>query len=103
APRSTRERAWSWRTAALAGPLYLLALRHAYLDALGPRTIGLLPLVLAAISIGAATAVRVRGPEAHEARRTALVWLLATAAGFVTLAIPLQLDREWITIGWSLE
>ncbi len=103
APRSTRDSAWAWRSAAMAGPLYLLALRHVYLDVLGPRTIGLLPLALALLSIGAATAVRVGGPHHEDARRTALVWLLATAAGFVTLAIPLQLDREWITIGWSLE
>ncbi len=33
----------------------------------------------------------------------AMVWLTATAAGFVTLAIPLQLEQEWITIGWALE
>ncbi len=103
APRSTRDSAWAWRTAALAGPLYLLALRHVYLDALGPATIGVLPLALAALSIGAATAVRVRGPDGADARRTALVWLTATAAGFVTLAIPLQLNQEWITIGWALE
>lgn len=103
APRSTREAPWAWRTAALAGPLYLLALRHVYLDVIGPRTIGLLAIALALVSIGAATAVRVRGPEGAAARRVALVWLTATAAGFVTLAIPLQLDREWITLGWALE
>lgn len=103
APRATREAPWAWRTAALAGPLHLLALRHVWLDVLGPAAIGALPLLLAVLSIGAAAAVRARGPNADEARRTALIWLLASAAGFVTLAIPLQLEREWITIGWSLE
>lgn len=103
APRALREQAWAWRTAALAGPLYLIGLRHAWLEVLGPSAIGLLALGLAALSIGAATAVRARGPEAKGARRVAMVWLTASAAGFVTLAIPLQLSNEWITVGWALE
>src|SRR5690606_32979276 len=69
----------------------------------GSGAVGVLALVLAGLSIGAATGVRVRGPEGFAARRVAMVWLTAVAAGFVTLAIPLQLDREWITIGWALE
>ena len=85
------------------GPLYLIGLRHAWLEVLGPSAIGLLALGLAALSIGAATAVRARGPEAKGARRVAMVWLTASAAGFVTLAIPLQLSNEWITVGWALE
>lgn len=103
APRSTRNSAWAWRTAALAGPLYLLHLRHVWLDVLGPSAIGLLAISLGLLSVGAATASRARGPNSPEASRVALVWLTAVAAGFVTLAIPLQLDREWITIGWALE
>ena len=31
------------------------------------------------------------------------MWYLAAALGFVTVAIPLQLDKEWITIGWALD
>lgn len=103
APRSTRESPWAWRAAAMVGPLYFLALRHVYLDVLGPQTIGLLAIALGLVSVAAATAARARGPEGSAARRVALVWLTTSAAGFVTLAIPLQLDREWITIGWALE
>ena len=103
APRATREQPWAWRTAALAGPLYLLALRHVWLDVFGDAAIGALPIALALLSIAAATAARARGPQAAEARKVAMVWLTATAAGFVTLAIPLQLAQEWITIGWALE
>ena len=36
-------------------------------------------------------------------RRARLVWFSAAALGFVSVAIPLQLEREWITIGWALE
>ncbi|MCB9597585.1 MAG: DUF2339 domain-containing protein [Sandaracinaceae bacterium] len=103
APKAMRDRPWAWRTAALVAPAYLLTLRHVYLDVLGPSTIGLLPVLLGIVSVGAASAVRLRGPEPAEARKVALVWLTASAAGFVTLAIPMQLDNEWITIGWALE
>ncbi|MGE3633048.1 MAG: DUF2339 domain-containing protein, partial [Sandaracinaceae bacterium] len=103
APRALRDQPWSWRVAALAGPLHLLALRHVYLDVVGAGTVGVLPLVLAALSLGGAYAVRSRGPAASEAKKTAIVWLTATTAGFVTLAIPLQLENEWVTIGWALE
>jgi uncharacterized membrane protein len=36
-------------------------------------------------------------------RKSNLAWLLAVALGFATVAIPLQLEKEWITIGWALE
>jgi len=32
-----------------------------------------------------------------------LALLAGAALGFVTLAIPLPLERSWITIGWALE
>ena len=42
--------------------------------------------------------------EPARGRREGRLALAAAAAlGFVTVAIPLQLDREWITIGWALE
>jgi len=36
-------------------------------------------------------------------KRSALVWHAAVALGFASVAIPLQLDKQWITIGWALE
>jgi uncharacterized membrane protein len=88
---------------ALAGPAWFLSLRALYETALGASTIGLLPIALGALSLAAAAhANRVR--EASDPRRISnLAWYLAAALGFVTVAIPLQLDKEWITIGWALE
>src|SRR5262249_31956688 len=37
------------------------------------------------------------------ARTSTLAWFLGMTTAFATVAIPLQLDREWITIGWALE
>ena len=36
-------------------------------------------------------------------RKRGLVWFSAAAMGFLSIAIPLQLDKEWITLGWALQ
>jgi len=36
-------------------------------------------------------------------RKSALVWFAAVALCFISVAIPLQLEKEWVTIGWALE
>ncbi|MFO0686081.1 MAG: DUF2339 domain-containing protein [Sandaracinus sp.] len=94
---------WAWRASAMAGPLFFFVLRTAWTRAFGTAQIGILPVSLAVISLGSLWLARTRGPEEAAARRTALAWPAAITAGFVTLAIPLQLSNEWITIGWALE
>jgi uncharacterized membrane protein len=41
--------------------------------------------------------------DAASRRLNYLALYAAIALGFVAVAIPLQLDRQWITIGWALE
>ncbi len=98
-----RSDAWAWRTAPMAGPLFFFAMRTTWLRAFGPNEIGVLPVSLAIVSLGALFLARARGPADDATRRTALAWPAAITAGFVTLAIPLQLSNEWLTIGWALE
>ena len=45
--------------------------------------------------------LRIEQPGARDLGRLALV--AGTALAFVTVAVPLQLHRQWITIGWALE
>ena len=45
--------------------------------------------------------LRMEQPGARDLGRLALV--AGTALAFVTVAIPLQLQKQWITIGWALE
>jgi hypothetical protein len=94
---------WGWRASALAAPLAFLALRHLWLAVLGDRFVGLLAIACAALSLGFAFLASRRASLDPAVRRVAIVWLAAATAGFVTLAIPLQLDNEWWTIGWALE
>lgn len=94
---------WAWWAAALAGPAWFLSLWWSWDDCLGDAAVGLLPLAVGALSLLAALAAQ-RWIAGEPSRRLSrLVWFSAVALGFAALAIPLQLDREWLTLGWSLE
>ena len=69
-----------------------------YIGALPVIEAGFLALVLAGL-------VRLeRRGEPRTPEEIARLALIAGAAlGFITVAIPLQLERNWITIGWALE
>ena len=63
-----------------------------------------LPLLLAAITLGAAyRGRRVWASDEATARTGHLAWFGAVVLGFAAVAVPLQLDKEWITVGWALE
>jgi uncharacterized membrane protein len=95
-------RPWAIYTAALAGPAWFFSLRAIYEFLFGTAASGVLPVVLGAISLGAVQRVRKLGAAGEPAMR-GLVWFAAVALSFIALAIPLQLDKEWITIGWAVQ
>lgn len=103
-----RESVLPWLTSALSGPAFLVPLWHVYKKALGEDTIGLLPVVMAAVSVAALGAVSRRFAPASDTlsarlRLRYLALFSAVALWFVAVAIPLQLDRQWITLGWAIE
>ncbi len=107
---SLRGAPWAWRAAALAGPAWFLPLKDLFEAVFGDAAIGLLPIALGALSLAAAFRARRLwlgedgpGGPGDEAGRSRLAWFAATALGFVSVAIPLQLEKEWITLGWALE
>ncbi|HSQ00189.1 MAG TPA: DUF2339 domain-containing protein [Candidatus Dormibacteraeota bacterium] len=93
----------AWPAAALAGPAWFLSLRRLYELRFGDAAIGLLPVALGALAVLALRQARAVGPRDEPLRTEVLAWFGAVALGFVTLAVPLQLAREWITIAWALE
>jgi uncharacterized membrane protein len=98
-----------WLASALAGPAFFLPLHDAVVRGWGKAMIGLLPLALAALTVPGLAGISRRfaaraGDRAGEGRRLRYMALFAAVAlGFVAVAIPLQLDRQWITLGWALE
>ena len=94
---------WAWRAAALAGPAWFLSLKRLFEIRFGSEAIALLPIALAALSLGAAFRARQQGLLDTAMRKRGLVWFSAAAMGFLSIAIPLQLEEEWITLGWALQ
>jgi uncharacterized membrane protein len=94
---------FAWYAAALAGPLWFMSLRQLWLASFGAGTIGVLPVLLAAATLGVLMQVQRLLARDDPQRLDTLAWLAAVALGFVSVAIPLQVDRQWITLGWALE
>ncbi len=94
---------WALYGAALAAPFWFLPLRQLYEARLGDSAIGLLPIALGSLSLAAVALARRLGPAESPAQFRAMVWFSTVALGFVSLAIPLQLDKEWITLAWAIQ
>jgi len=101
-PRLDSDR-WAWYAAALAAPAWFLALGTHWETLFGDGALGALPVALGAVSLAATARVRTLWSADDPRRLRGLVWFAAVALGFAALAIPLQLEREWVTIGWALE
>lgn len=92
-----------WWAGAAAGPLAFFPLKVLWAAWRGTSGIGLVPVVLGAMALAAAFGARRSGAFDERSRRTALVGFSAVAICFASVAIPLQLDKSWLTIGWALE
>ena len=97
------ERSAPWLASAFAAPAFFPAMHNAFVAGWGKAWIGVLPLGLAVLSVAALAAAQRRKGGGARLRLRHLAAFGAVALGFVTVAIPLQLDRQWITVGWALE
>jgi len=88
--------------AALASVPFFFQARHAMIQAGWGSAIGMLPVAQALLmALLLLQLLKIEAPGNRTLGRLALV--AGTALAFITAAIPLQLDKEWITIGWALE
>jgi uncharacterized membrane protein len=88
--------------AVLAGIPFFVFARRAIEDAGYGYAIGLLPLFQAALMLLLVWRL-LRIEPAADRLLSRLALTAAAALAFITIAIPLQLERQWITIGWALE
>lgn len=98
-----RDDAWTWRAAAVAGLAWFPTVVVLFEDRFGDAAIGVVPLALGALTVAAAARARELWPVGDARRVSALAWLCGAALALLTAAIPLQVEKEWITIGWALE
>jgi hypothetical protein len=89
--------------AALAGLAWLLPSLRLYRDRFGPVGQGGVALVYAAMTLLLVPEIRRRFATDDPMRKSALVWVAGAALGLLSIAIPVELERQWITIGYALE
>lgn len=96
------ERREPWMVALGAAAMAFFAGRDAFISGQLQWMIGVVPVVL-----GAVTAVLLRRllrlESAGRRDMTRLAVVAGAALALATVAIPLQLHHQWITIGWALE
>ncbi|HXH39959.1 MAG TPA: DUF2339 domain-containing protein, partial [Thermoanaerobaculia bacterium] len=88
--------------AVLAGIPFFIEARLAIKEAGYGYAIGLLPLFQAALMLLLVWRL-LRIEPAGERLLSRLALTAAAALAFITVAVPLQLEKQWITIGWALE
>ena len=82
-----------------ANPFVFFATSYHLLDHDHHDWMGVFAIVLALVYAGAARVMLSRRPDS----RVQLLLTIATALTFVTLAVPIQLRSNWITIAWAVE
>ena len=89
-------------SALIASAMFFAGARAAFIAGDLEWMIGVVPVAAGAVLVLLLRQLLTIQPEAE--RDTGRLALVAGAAlAFVTVAIPLQLDHQWITIGWALE
>lgn len=101
--KQLQNRVMPWAVSALSGPLHFY-LFYKLIDSTYPNFyLGLLP---AAFTIPPLLSLieRLRNVSEDEpARNSQLAFFGGATLFFITLIIPVQFERQWITIGWALE
>jgi hypothetical protein len=97
-----RQKIEPYIAAVLASVPFFFQARHAMIQAGWENIIGILPIAQALLmGLLLLQLLKMEPRGARSLGRLALV--AGTVLAFVTVAIPLQLEKEWITIGWALE
>jgi len=97
-----RESREPWLVALGATVMAFFAGRQAFEAGELQSIIGIVPVVLGLVTVVLLRRL-LRLEQAGERDLTRLALVAGTALGLVTVAIPLQLHHQWITIGWALE
>jgi uncharacterized membrane protein len=92
-----------WAAAALAGlPLYFLV--HPLVRDTWPNDVmGLVPVAFAVAPALAVVFTLKHVPPTHPHRVARLAWLAGAVLFFLTAALPVQFDRQWLTLAFALE
>lgn len=91
---------FKWSVAAVSGVALFLPLYLSWRDTLGVLLLGGLPLMLSVASIAGVAWLRLKD-RAEDGLPMALY--TGSALLLLSMVLPLQIEHEWLIIGWSLE
>jgi len=97
-----RDQREPWMVALGAAAMAFVAGREAFVTGGLQWMIGVVPVVLGAVTAFLVRAL-LRLEQSGQRDTTRLAIVAGTALALVTVAIPLQLEHQWVTIGWALE
>jgi uncharacterized membrane protein len=100
--REARGEARNWRPGALAAVFALVPMVWLHEELFGPAHLGATPMALALLPLGLLLLLGRLGPEGNERRRAATT-LGAVAVLLITVALPLELTQEGLTIALAIE
>jgi uncharacterized membrane protein len=101
--RKFSDKTLPWAAAAFAGPAQFLLIFRLVKVAWPNPVMGLLPAAFAIPAMASLVIVLRKISSESKARVAQLAWFGGVALFFITLIFPIQFDRQWITIGWTLE
>lgn len=101
--REYRDRRLPWITAAVAGPVQFGLVYFLMREAYPNPVMGLVPIAFAVPSLLALAHLVRTAPADSPGRMDQLAWFGGVALFFISVAIPIQFERQWITLGWALE
>ncbi|MBI5239884.1 MAG: DUF2339 domain-containing protein [Elusimicrobia bacterium] len=92
-----------WLAAALSGLAHFPLVHQAFVAAAGKSYVGVVPAFFALPSLLGLWGVLQSFAREDERRLGLLAVFGGVGLFFITLIVPLQFDKEWITLGWALE
>jgi hypothetical protein len=91
-----------WAASALSGIGHFLLIHDLIQQAYPNSFMGLIPALFALPPL-AGLGFLLRSGMHTPIRNSQLAWFGGVALFFITLIFPVQLDRQWLTLGWALE
>jgi uncharacterized membrane protein len=102
-PVRCRESLAPWLASALAAPLHFYLVYQAVHLGYPNPYMGVVPAAFAVVSLLGLLRLLRLVKQDHPQRLTLLALFAGVSLFFITLIFPVQLDRQWLTLGWALE
>jgi uncharacterized membrane protein len=92
-----------WAVAAMSGPIHFWMVYQTIKLGWPNSILGVVPALFTLAPLGSLVVILRTAAEDNPKRLNQLAWFGGVALFFITLIFPIQFDRQWLTVAWSLE